>query len=528
MITAVLTTSACTQAIDGSPAGTPPPNAATFPPGTSAPPPPNAPSATPSDPTPTPSVPAAAATFADCSQVLHLRGVKIPAGLQGKLTAGCAHYPVPLDYADPTGTKIDILMVRIHDIETTSPTGTLLLNPGGPGGSGVELVLGVLGKMSPKIVQHFDLLGFDPRGVSLSTPVHCLSDSEKDRLNAASPDVTTAAGFATARANAKNLAASCERRVGSGLKYYNTVNTARDMDQIRQAVGDDRLTYLGFSYGTELGSVYAHLFPDKVRAAVLDGAVNPLTSGTTQFADQLQGFEDAFDQFAAYCRKRAACNAVGNPRATVLAIEASAARTPLNGSDGRKLTASLAATGVLEALYSKQLWDKLGSALIDGENGDGAGLLKLADQYNQRDSAGHYSNISDANVTIGCNDSEPGPTDAQIHRIAASWAKRFPLFGKWSVPSLFTCQQWQPTRVVPPKPVAPTPSKVLVVGNLHDPATPYQGARDLTTTMGNAELLSWNGAGHTSYLQGSTCIDGYVDNYLVALQLPPQNTTCPP
>ncbi len=510
--------SACTQSVDGR---------ATLAGSTPRTSPPTRPATSTVPPTTAPPAPAPAAVFADCSQVLRLPGITIPASLRGKLTAGCARYDVPLDYANPSGSTTRLLMIKIHDVDSSTPTGTLLMNPGGPGGSGAELVLGVLAKMSPTILQHFDLLGFDPRGVGLSTPIRCLTDAQKDTLNAAAPDVTTSSGFAAAKANAKTFATSCEQKVGPGLRYYNTVNTARDMDRIRQSVGDDKMNFLGFSYGTELGSVYAHLFPDKIRVAVLDGAVDPLTSGTRQFADQLQGFEDAFDQFALSCRRLPACKPIGNARAAVAAIEARAQRSPLITGSGRRLTASLVSTGVLQALYSKDLWAKLAAALLAAGRGDGAGLLALADEYNQRDKSGHYSNINDANVTISCNDSAPGPSDASIRRLATDWTKRFPLFGKWAVPSVFSCQQWQPARVVPPKPSAATATKVLVIGNLHDPATPYQGAKDLTATMGNAELLSWNGQGHTSYLQGSTCVDNYVNHYLIAGQLPPDNTTCP-
>jgi hypothetical protein len=214
----------------------------------------------------------------------------------------------------------------------------------------------------------------------------------------------------------------------------------------------------------------------------------------------------------------------------VYRVAAKATQAPIPSSrpgETRKATSSLVYTGVLSALYSQSSWPSLGSALIDAEDGDSKGILTLADQYNERYD-GHYTNISDANTTISCNDSKPGPSDATIRATTASWVKRFPIFGLWSAPALFSCQQWQPDRTVPPLPTAPTtPRKVLVIGNLHDPATPYQGAKDLTKTLGNAELLTWDGEGHTSYLQGSSCIDGYVDSYLVNGTLPPVGKTCP-
>lgn len=514
---ALLTLAACSQTVDGTPTahGAGPASSSSAPhPGSSTPG---------SGPQQLP------VTFADCSSIFDAGSIPVPGALRGKVRFGCASIKVPLDYNSPAGQQISLQLVRVHDTDNTAGLGSLLVNPGGPGGSGVELALGLVGQLSPTILQRFDLIGFDPRGVGLSTPLRCISDSEKDTVNAASPDVLTATGFAQAKALAKQVAQSCTSKYGPALAQYNTVNTARDMDQIRKAVGDDAMNYLGFSYGTELGSIYAHLFPKRVRVAVLDGAVDPLTSGIQAFADQLGGFESAFDQFAADCRTHSPCNSLGNPRQAVYAIVQAAQKQPLgtsNPGEARKLTSSLALTGVLEALYSQSEWTTLGQALIAAKQGDGKGLLALADEYNQRYN-GRYTNIMDANNAISCNDEKPGPTDAQIRSTAQTWSTKYPMFGLWAAISLFDCQQWQPDRTPVPLPTAPTPTKVLVVGNLHDPATPYQGAIDLAKTMGNAELLSWNGEGHTSYLQGSSCIDNYVNAYLLQQKLPPSGTTCP-
>jgi pimeloyl-ACP methyl ester carboxylesterase len=519
-VLAALGLAACSRAVDGTPAA-PSKNS-----GASA-----VPSAVPSaGPSPSPSASSGSditpAAFHDCSAVLHLKGVKIAKALTGKLTAQCATVPVPLDYAEPGGATAQIVVVRVHDSDNPGTT-PLLLNPGGPGGSGVQLVLGMIAKISPTVVQHYDLVGFDPRGVSLSQPaITCLTDAERDAYTAASPDVTTSAGFAQAKAMAAQFARSCQTRT-DGLQLYDTVNTARDMDVLRAALGQQTIDYLGFSYGTELGSVYAHLFPQRVGAMVLDGAVDPLTSGIVQSTFQLEGFEKAYGQFAAYCRKADPCSSLGDPTRAAEDIENAALAQPLPTSTSRKLTANLAATGIQEAMYSKDLWSRLGKALVHARAGDGTDLLSLADQYNQRSKDGKYANLIDAFNTISCNDSAPGPTDDQIRTTAGDWATRYPLFGKWFGIGLFTCQAWQSHRTVPPKPTADTPHEVLVLGNIHDPATPYQGAIDLAKTMGNAEVLSWNGQGHTSYLNGSKCVDNYVNTYLVTRALPPDGTTCP-
>jgi len=479
---------------------------------------------------PSPSTPAQPpAAFTDCSSLFNLNAVGFPAGRQDRLSFSCARLSVPLDYQDPSGKSITIELVKVHD--STNKTGNaLVVNPGGPGGSGVELAVGLAAQVSDKLLSHFDLLGFDPRGVGLSTAISCISDSEKDKLNSAAPDVLTAPGLAEAKQLAQEVASKCNAKYGQSLADFNTVQTAKDMDRIRAAVANNQLNYLGFSYGTELGSVYAHLFPDRVRVAVLDGAVDPLSDDITSFADQLKGFEGAFDQFAVDCLTRAPCKSLGNPRQVVYDIVKRADHTPLESSassETRTATGSIVLTGVLSALYSQARWADLGQALLDAQNGDAKGLFGLADDYNQRGPDGHYSNIFDANTTINCNDSKPGPSDATIKTTATKWATAYPMFGLWAAPGLFSCQVWQPERTPVPLPSAATPQKVLVVGNLHDPATPYQGAKDLAKTMGNAALLTWDGEGHTSYLQGSSCVDDYVDNYLIAGTVPPPNTTCP-
>jgi pimeloyl-ACP methyl ester carboxylesterase len=480
--------------------------------------------------TPASSAPVQApATFTDCSQLFNLDALPFPAGRKDDLRFSCARISVPLDYADPGGRSISLELVKVHD--SNNPTGNaLVVNPGGPGGSGVETAVGLAAQVSDKLLTHFDLLGFDPRGVGLSSPISCVSDSEKDKLNAAAPNMLTAAGLAQAKQLAEQVASGCNTKYGAALADYNTVQTAKDMDRVRAAVANNQLNYLGFSYGTELGSVYAHLFPEHVRVAVLDGAVDPLTDDITSFADQLKGFEDAFDQFAADCRKKSPCRSLGNPRQVVYSLVKQANKDPLKSSapgETRTATGSIVLTGVLSALYSRSEWADLGQALLDARRGDAKELFALADEYNQRSADGHYSNISEANTTISCNDSKPGPSDATIKATAIRWAKAYPMFGAWSSASLFACQVWQPKRTPTPRPSADTPQKVLVIGNLHDPATPYQGAKDLARTMGNAVLLTWDGEGHTSYLQGSSCVDKYVDDYLVAGTVPPPNTTCP-
>jgi pimeloyl-ACP methyl ester carboxylesterase len=470
-------------------------------------------------------------TFVDCTQRILSLGVKVPKALTGTVRFGCGELQVPLDYAHPDGPKTTLAMIRIHTTQnTTRPLQSLLVNPGGPGGSGVQFGLGVYAELPVAVARAYDIIAFDPRGVGESSPVHCLTDRQKDAYFASSPDLTTAAGVAEVRRQSQQFATDCARRIGKSLPDYDTVATARDMDQIRQAVGDDRMNYLGFSYGTELGWTYAHLFPKQVHTFVLDGAVDPSLRNTTEALAQVRGFEKAFDQFAVWCRRAPDCRVLGNPRAATTAIFDRARRSPLRTQSApRPLTESLASTGVIEALYSKSEWPQLASALVAARGGDGSGLLTLADRYNQRTADGSYSNLTDANAVITCNDEprHPPPSTARVLATARAWGRKFPLFGADAAAQLFGCTGWQPDRTPVPSPAAATPTTVLVVGNLHDPATPYTGAVHLAQQLGHAELLTWDGEGHTSYLSGSACIDGYVTSYLIRGTLPPEHKVCP-
>ncbi len=470
-----------------------------------------------------------AIAFRDCTSQLLSLGVPVPTALKGTMQFGCATMPVPLDYSRPDGPKINLAIVRIHTTQnTTKPVQSLLVNPGGPGGSGLNFGLGLLGQISPAVTRHFDIIAFDPRGVGESSPVRCLTDKQKDAFLAASPNPLTAAGVEAGDRLDRQFSHECASNIGAALPYFNTVNTARDMDQIRQAVGDDVMNYLGFSYGTELGWTYAHLFPQEVHTFVLDGVVDPSQIHNQNSIGQLKGFESAFGQFAKWCTHAPVCAGLPDPAATAEALFASTLHTPLATGTPRKLTSSLASTGVLEALYSKKDWPKLADALSAAMHGNGSGLLQLADQYNQRSANGTYQNIIDANTVISCNDTavQKPPSVATVLARTKALAKRFPIFGG-TTGGGSGCLGWQPHRTPIPPPTAVTPKPVLVIGNLHDPATPYAGAVHLAGDLANSRLLSWDGEGHTSYLNGSSCVDNYVNAYLIHSTLPPKNKVCP-
>jgi pimeloyl-ACP methyl ester carboxylesterase len=467
----------------------------------------------------------------DCASLINLSAAGIPEQRRQKLNFDCGRVLVPVDYAKPSGATMSVAVIRIRYQDQPDRIGSLLVNPGGPGASGFFLAISLAASLPDDVLRHFDLVGFDPRGVGLSTPIRCESDKDETQALALNVDVRTAAGFSEAKNLAQSFAAGCQAKYGAKLAHYNTVETAKDMDRIRAAVGDDKLNYLGFSYGTELGAVYAHLFPQRIRVAVLDGAVDPQTTGDAikSAEQQIAGFESALDQFAADCATRSSCRTLGNVRDAIATLVQKADATPIRssrGSETRKATGGNVLYAVLYSLYSKQLWPSLATALTDAQHGDAKGLFELDDAYSERDPDGHYSNILDVFQAVSCNDQRSDPSDEVIKQTASRWATQFPLFGLWSAVSLFQCQAWPKNRHPIPPETAAGSKPILVVGNLHDPATPYAGAVNLAKTLGTGVLLSWDGEGHTSYGQ-SDCIDEKVNAYLINATVPAPNITCP-
>lgn len=462
--------------------------------------------------------------FRDCTALIESQGIQLRNGLR----VDCGLLTVPLDYSNPAKGTIGLAVLRVHAQADAHPVGSLLVNPGGPGAPGVGAALSVAIKMAPAVLDRYDIVGFDPRGTGESVPVHCLTNAQKDHELAETVDVTTAAGFSAAERDSTQLTQDCEHGVGADLPYFNTVDTARDMDEIRQAIGDARMNYLGFSYGTELGWTYAHLFPSEVRAFVLDGAVDPDATPLSEVTEQTAGFEHAYQQFAASCPAAKYCAGLGDADRTLTNVLAAARARPLRTGTSRPLTEALAETGVTEALYAKSQWPRLAAGLISAKTGDGHVLLALADQYNERSGNGQYSNLIDANVVISCNDTPVSdePTDAQIRATIPGLVRHYPLFGADSAEALFACRGWPAQRTPVPPPAAATPTTVLVLGNRNDPATPYVGAQHLTSELGHARLLTWDGEGHTSYLEGSSCVDEKVNHYLLTLQAPAAGTVC--
>jgi pimeloyl-ACP methyl ester carboxylesterase len=440
----------------------------------------------------------------------------------------CSSAKVPVDYAKPSDT-FSLSLIRLPATDKAHRIGSLFTNPGGPGGSGVEFVRSSARAFGPDIRARFDIVGFDPRGVGESDPIRCNTPAQLDGYFAtdASPDDPQEVN--TLVATSKKFADACKK--SDRLPYVGTVNAAHDMDVLRAALGDKKITYYGASYGTYLGAFYAEQFPQNIRAFVLDGAVDPKESSTQTLVEQSKGFETALKSFAADCVKRPDCplgKTTDEALARITTFQKQVDQQPLtNTRDSRKVTESWATMGIALPLYVKSLWPSLRQALSKAiTNHDGTQLLFLADQLVERDMDGHYSNQTDANMAVNCVD-KPNPDLQTYERSVAEATKASPHFGPFVVWGGLPCVYWPVQTKQPPKPItAKGSAPILVIGTTRDPATPYKWAQSLASQLENGRLLSLDGDGHTAYLQGNTCITQATDAYLTTGEPPKDGTLC--
>jgi pimeloyl-ACP methyl ester carboxylesterase len=447
----------------------------------------------------------------------------------------CARLLVPFDYSRPGWKRFSLPVIRLPAADPGRRIGDLVVNPGGPGGSGVQYAEQARNAVSPAVLDRFDIVGFDPRGVGGSQPaVHCMTGPQLDRYFDTTDTPSTAAQLDTVVSQAKLFASQCASNAGPLLPYVGTQNAARDLDLLRAALGQPRLSYLGKSYGTFLGAWYAQLFPRRLRALVLDGALDPDATAADINLTQAEGFETALRSFTANCMTQTHCplGHAGGPAAGIAKLQGllnRATRTPLANDlgDGRAADGALLLEGVVAALYSKSFWPTLRSALTGAFGGDGTLLIQLADSLLERNSSGAYSNLVDANMAINCID-RPWPHALPSWQADAAAALRAaPQFGGATVWGSLPCAYW-PVRAAPlPKITAAGAPPVLVVGTTRDPATPYRWARALARELKSGVLLGWNGDGHTAYMMGSSCVDGYVNSYLISGAVPRSGTVCP-
>ena len=442
----------------------------------------------------------------------------------------CATLRVPFDYSRPGWRQFALPVVKLPARNPAQRRGTLVINPGGPGGSGVQYALGARSEFSSVVLDHYDVVGFDPRGVGGSLPaLRCMTGPALDKYFSTDD---SGGDLPALEAENKLYAQSCSRNAGDLLPYVGSRDVARDMDVLREALGARRLTYLGKSYGTYLGTWYAALFPSHAGRMVLDGAVDPAVSGLSLDITQAEGFETAFGQFASWCRGSSGCPLGARPVPQVQALLASATRAPLTNDlgDGQVTDGALLLNGIASALYSKSFWPVLSTGLQDAFAGDGTVLVQLANVLMERASNGTYSNLADVDTAVNCLD-RPWPRSISAWETAAASASRAaPLFGAALVWGSLSCAYWPVPSYSLPSASALRASgapPILVVGDLRDPATPYRWAVDLASDLSSGVLLGWRGEGHTSYFEGSSCIDNAVNEYLLSGVLPHSGTICP-
>jgi pimeloyl-ACP methyl ester carboxylesterase len=437
----------------------------------------------------------------------------------------CATMKVPLDYAKPDGKTIGLALIRSEATgDESERLGSLLFNFGGPGGSGVSGMPSYAG-LTGDLHKRYDLVSWDPRGVAESEGVRCRSDKEIQAAESvdATPDD---AGEETAFfEDAADFGSGCEKAAGKLLAHVSTADTARDMDLMRQVLGDDKMHYFGISYGTELGGVYAHLFPKNVGRLVLDAVVDPTADTVGHAKNQTLGFQRALDN---YLKSTGQDPKEGTQKIANLLERIDA--EPLSTTSGRELTQSLATTGIVLPLYSEQSWPALTSALDAAEDGDGTELLSLADGYNERDASGRYGTTTHSQRVISCLDQKQRPTSDETKKLLPEFREISPVFGEflgWDTAGW--CHDWPVAgQTDSPEVSAPGAEPVLVVGNTGDPATPYEGAQKMAEELGEdvGVVLTWKGEGHGAYGSGSSCVDSTVNAYLLDGTVPDDGKVC--
>ncbi|MER0448132.1 alpha/beta hydrolase [Streptomyces sp. Edi4] len=453
-----------------------------------------------------------------------------PGGGQWK----CATMKVPLDYADPKAGTLDLALIRTEATDRAHRVGSLVFNFGGPGGSGITTLPAAAGDYKA-LRARYDLVSFDPRGVGASAPVRCENDTQLDAYFAQNATPDDAAQEKTYLASLKSFATACQDNSGKVLPHVGTTSAARDMDLLRQVLGDQKLNYMGISYGTELGGVYAHLFPKNVGRAVFDGVVDPTNDVEQGALAQAKGFQLALDNFAQDCVNRGdKCLLRGanvkEVEDVIVKLLAQLATKPIPaGRSGRTLGRTQATNGIAQALYSKEYWQLLEQGVDDAEGGDGALLLVLSDSMNGRNKDGTYSNIQAANAAVNCADFKQRYTVGQAKAKVPAFRKASPVFGDFMAWGLLGCSEWPVAgQWTTPDVSAPGAPPIVVVGNTGDPATPYQGAKNMVDKLGPGVgvELTYKGQGHGAYDSGDKCVQGAVNAYLLDGKVPAAGTVC--
>ncbi|MCU1513282.1 MAG: peptidase [Microbacteriaceae bacterium] len=445
----------------------------------------------------------------------------------------CATAKAPLDWNDPARSSIDLALIRSNS--TGTARGSLLVNPGGPGASGYDFVRdGLTTAVDSRLRQNYDIVGFDPRGVNKSSAISCYSDpAEMDAfLFGLSPNpFGSDAWIADQEAASQKFGASCLQHTGELLGYVDTMSAARDLDMLRAALGDKKLNYLGYSYGTLLGATYAELYPGKTGRLVLDGAVDPATTSFEVTKVQAAGFESALTAYLTDCRTSSDCpfkGSVASALKKIRALLSSLDASPLRASDGRQLGSASMFTAIILPLYNKANWPALNELFTSVGKGDADYAFELADNYYGRKGDGTYTtNSSEAIIAINCLDYRTTSTEASLRGEAAQLIQVAPTLGAQMSYGGTSCARWPYQSTRDPGPIAAAGSApIVVVGTTNDPATPYVWAKALASELQEGHLVTYRGEGHTAYNKSNQCVNDAVDNFLIQGTVPKKNLTC--
>jgi pimeloyl-ACP methyl ester carboxylesterase len=445
----------------------------------------------------------------------------------------CTTATAPMDWENPEAGDIELALVRKS--AGGDPIGSLLVNPGGPGASGFDLVADSVDFATDARLQaNFDIVGFDPRGVSRSTPVSCLGPAEMDQYLYGIPDAERGsdAWIAEVTASAKQFGEACAANTGEPLEFVDTVSAARDLDLLRAVLGDKTLNYLGYSYGTFLGATYAELYPEKVGRLVLDGAIDPASSSYEVNETQAKGFESALAAYLDNCIGSRDCPFTGSTEealSTIGALLASVNATPIKNTDGRMLGSNSLLTAIIYPLYSPdQGWPLLSEMLASVMNGNAEYAFTFADAYNGRADDGTYAdNSSEAFAAYNCRDYTYNADPVRMAAEAAQLAQAAPVIGPYFGYGDIGCANWPyPDGAERNEIHAEGAAPILVIGTTNDPATPYIWAEALADELESGVLVTYQGEGHTAYNKGSDCVNNVVDSYLIDGIIPATDPMC--
>jgi pimeloyl-ACP methyl ester carboxylesterase len=441
----------------------------------------------------------------------------------------CTEIKVPLDYSDPKGLTIDLHLAKLP--AQKQKTASLLFNPGGPGAPGITYLEYAADVFSKTLLENFDIVAFDPRGVGLSNPIDCLTDKELDEFLAFDGTPDSSEEIEEFLRLTKKMADGCAKNENNLVAHIGTKDAARDMDVIRAILNEKQLNFLGVSYGTFLGATYAELFPQNVGQFVLDGGIDPQLDSMTLSLDQAVGLENALNRFLDDCFTKRDCPFEKDKDAAItqiLNLLSKIDETPLKTDDpSRDLTEAMAIYGIAAFLYSDEYWPFLRDAFNSAFAGDGSVFLFINDLFNERNSDGSFAtNTSEAIYAINCFDKPATETVEDVQRIAEEWKQKAPVFGAYLAWSNLACGYWPAGDNEGFNLRAAGSNPILVIGTLNDPATPYFWSEALVEQLENAMLLTFDADGHTAYMRGSSCVDQTVDDFLLKREIPQGSITC--